>query len=98
MGYIAIRGTRTKPKRYVQFKDADGKYKMRAVKGACTKEDARKVLAQIEARVAAGKRGFVDTPTNRGVTPLALRMASTRTRAAPTVSEMVTCSSKVPPR
>ena len=60
MGYIAKRGTRAKPLFYVQFKDRDGAYKMRAIKGARTREDAAKERARIEARVANGEPGMVE--------------------------------------
>jgi hypothetical protein len=69
MGYIAKRGTRAKPLYYAQFKDLDGKYKMRALKGVRSQEEAARALAKIEARIADGKRAFEDRtpPSTLGV-------------------------------
>ncbi len=67
MGYIAKRGTRAKPLYYAQFKDLDGRYKMRALKGARSQEEASKRLAKIEARIADGKLGFDDQTAAAGV-------------------------------
>jgi integrase len=57
MGSVISRGTRSKPKYYVKYKDTDGRWKMRLSKQP-TKDQARKYLAQVEARVARGKIGI----------------------------------------
>jgi len=57
MGSLVNRGTRAKPKWFVKYKDSDGRYKMR-LSHQPTKEQARKYLARVEARVAAGKVGI----------------------------------------
>ena len=64
MGSLVNRGNRAKPKWFVKYRDSDGRWKMRLSKQP-TKEQARKYLAQVEARVAAGKIGIaeeVDAP------------------------------------
>jgi hypothetical protein len=62
MGYVAKRGTRAKPLYYAQYKDLDGRYRMRRLKGARSQEDALKALARIEARIAEGKPAFEPPP------------------------------------
>lgn len=57
MGSIVSRGTRDKPKWYVKYRDADGRWKMRLSRQP-TKEQARRYLAQVEARIASGKVGI----------------------------------------
>ena len=57
MGSLINRGTRSKPKWYVKYKDSDGRWKMR-LSHQPTKEQARKYLARVEARVARGKVGI----------------------------------------
>ncbi|MCC6750687.1 MAG: site-specific integrase [Deltaproteobacteria bacterium] len=69
MGSLTRRGTRDNPKWYVRYKDADGSWKMR-LSHQPTRELARKYLAQVEARVAAGKIGIderTDAPLARGL-------------------------------
>jgi integrase len=58
VGSIVKRGTRARPRYYIQFRDLDGRLKMRVVADARSKEDAASVLAQVEGRIASGKRGF----------------------------------------
>jgi hypothetical protein len=58
MGHVVKRGTRAVPRYYARFKGADGRYKMRALKGVVSREDALKALARIEGRIADGKPAF----------------------------------------
>src|SRR5262245_44879803 len=62
MGSIVSRGTRDKPRWYVKYRDADGRWKMR-LSGRPTKEPARRYLASVEARVAAGRVG-IEAPSD----------------------------------
>jgi hypothetical protein len=67
MGTIFKRGTRTTPRFYFQCRDgltADGRrrYTTHTVKGARTFEDARKLLAQVEMRIAQGLPAFEEPP------------------------------------
>lgn len=57
MGTIVRRGTRDQPLYYALFLDADGRRKMRRLR-VPTKDEARKMLAQIEARIAEGRVGI----------------------------------------
>ena len=57
MGSLINRGTRAKPKWFVKYKDSDGRWKMR-LSHQPTKDQARKYLAQVEARVAQGRVGI----------------------------------------
>jgi len=66
MGSLVRRGSRANPKWFVKYKDADGRYKMR-LSHQPTREQARKYLAQIEARVAAGKIGIEEAPDSDAV-------------------------------
>jgi hypothetical protein len=56
MGDIIRRGTRDKPRFYIPYLDLDGGRKTRRVRVE-TREDARQLLAQAEARVAQGRVG-----------------------------------------
>jgi integrase len=57
MGTISRRGTRDKPAYYASYVDADGRRKMRRLR-VKTKEEAKDVLANIEARVTGGRVGM----------------------------------------
>jgi hypothetical protein len=57
MGDILRRGTRDKPRFYIRYLDLDGGRKTRRVRVE-TREDARKLLALAEARVAQGRVGM----------------------------------------
>lgn len=57
MGTIVRRGTRDEPLYYGLFRDADGRRKMRRLR-VPTKEEAKRMLAQIEARIAGGRVGI----------------------------------------
>lgn len=57
MGDILGRGTRDKPRFYIRYLDLDGGRKTRRVRVE-TREDARKLLALAEARVAQGRVGM----------------------------------------
>jgi len=57
MGNILRRGTRDRPRFYIRYVDLDGGRKTRRVRVA-TKEEARKLLAMAEARVAQGRVGM----------------------------------------
>ena len=77
MGTIFKRGSRTTPRFYFQYRDgltADGRrrYTTHAAKGARTFEDARKLLAQVEMRIAQGLPAFEKPPAPE---PAPLRMA-----------------------
>lgn len=58
MGSVFSRGTPAKPLWYIKFRDLDGVWKMMN-SGQSTKAQARQILAQVEARIAAGKVGLV---------------------------------------
>jgi integrase len=60
MGSVINRGTRDSPNWYVKYKDMDDVWK-RVPSHQPTKEQARKYLAAIEARVASGKVGIMET-------------------------------------
>lgn len=62
MGDIIRRGTKDRPRFYIRFVDADGRRKNRAAKGAVTKADAQRMLAEAERRVMHGKLG-IEEPT-----------------------------------
>jgi hypothetical protein len=67
MGRIIIRGTRDLPKVYADYYDVDGTRRTRLLPGVRTKIEGRKHLADIEARVAAGRPGLVvDEPPAPG--------------------------------
>ena len=57
MGGIIRRGARDNPQFYIRHVDVDGGRKTRRVRVA-TREDARKLLVQAEARVAQGRVGL----------------------------------------
>ena len=57
MGDIIRRGTRDKPRFYIRYLDLDGGRKTRRVRVE-TRDDARKLLALAEARVAQGRVGM----------------------------------------
>jgi hypothetical protein len=57
MGGIIPRGARDNPQFYIRYGDVDGGRKTRRVRVA-TREDARKLLVQAEARVAQGRVGL----------------------------------------
>ncbi len=61
MGDILRRGTRDKPRFYIRYLDLDGGRKTRRVRVE-TREDARKLLALAEARIAQGRVGIVALP------------------------------------
>jgi hypothetical protein len=52
VGAVVRRGTRATPRFYGQFKDLDGRYKMRALKGCRTSEEAARALAKMELRIS----------------------------------------------
>jgi integrase len=58
MGRIVIRGTRDNPRVYADYYDVDRTRRTRLLRGARTKLEGRKLLADIESRVAAGKPGM----------------------------------------
>src|SRR3954454_2226283 len=58
MGSTIRRGTRDRPRWYGKYRDVDGHWKMRALIGARTKEDAKKALAAIETNVFKGVVGL----------------------------------------
>jgi integrase len=60
MGSVFNRGTRDKPKWYVQYMDENGQKKMVPSKMP-TKEQAKRFLTQVESNVAAGKAGINDS-------------------------------------
>src|SRR5688572_11068035 len=55
MGSTINRGTRDRPRWVGCYKDADGRWKQRPLKGAETKAQARQLLAAIEKRVMEGR-------------------------------------------
>jgi integrase len=57
MGDVVDRGSRDNPKWYMRYVDADGTRRMRLVRDARTKGDARKALAEAEGRVRRGLMG-----------------------------------------
>ena len=57
MGTIVRRGTRESPAYYGKYRDSDGAWKMRRLRVA-SREEARRMLAQIESRVAGGRVGI----------------------------------------
>ena len=59
MGRVVIRGSRDNPRVYADFYDVDRTRRTRLLRGAKTKLEGRKRLAEIEARVAAGKPGML---------------------------------------
>ena len=65
MGTIVKRGTRARPRYYIQYRELDDRLKMRAVPDARTREDAAKELARVEGRVASGKRGLEEKDTRQ---------------------------------
>jgi integrase len=80
MGTIFRRGTRITPRFYFQYRDgvtADGRrrYTTHAAKGARTLEDARKMLAQVEVRIAQGLPAFEEPPAPKAPEPASLGMA-----------------------
>ena len=80
MGTIFKRGSRTTPRFYLQYRDgltADGRrrYTTHAAKGARTFEDARKLLAQVEMRIAQGLPAFEAPPEPKASEPASLAMA-----------------------
>ncbi|HSZ82834.1 MAG TPA: hypothetical protein VLA14_11160, partial [Polyangia bacterium] len=75
MGSIYTRGTRARPRYYLYYRegtnpDGSPRYVQRAAKGAETKADARKALAEAEARVARGLPGHVEIGIVANVEPL----------------------------
>jgi hypothetical protein len=58
MGRIVVRGTRDNPKVFADYYDVDGTRRTRLIRGAKTRSEGKKRLAEIEARVAAGKPGM----------------------------------------
>lgn len=80
MGTIFKRGTRAKPRFYFQYRDGrlpDGRprYTTHAATGARTHEDARKQLAQAEARLAQGPPAFQEPPPPKPPEPRTERLA-----------------------
>jgi integrase len=59
MGSVFNRGTRDKPRFVAKFRDADGRWKQRPLKGAATKTEARGLLAAIEKNVTEGRAGLL---------------------------------------
>ena len=57
MGSIVTRATRDNPKHFVKYRDIDGRWKMR-LSFQPTKAQAKKYLAEVEARVARGMIGI----------------------------------------
>jgi integrase len=75
VGSIYTRGTRARPRYYLYYRegtntDGSPRYVQRAAKGAETKADARKALAEAEARVARGLPGHVEIGIVANVEPL----------------------------
>jgi hypothetical protein len=58
MGRVVVRGTRDLPKVYADYYDRDGTRRTRALSGVRTKAEGRRLLAEIELRVAAGRPGM----------------------------------------
>lgn len=58
MGTVAQRGN----KFYIQYKDVDGKYKMRLARGASTPSEARRILSATELKITHACAG-VEQPT-----------------------------------
>jgi integrase len=65
MGSTIRRGTRDRPRWYGKYRDVDGHWKMRALLGATTKEDAKKALAAIETNVFKGIVGLPKRSTGK---------------------------------
>lgn len=57
MGSVVTRGTRDNPKHFVKYRDIDGRWKMR-LSFQPTKAQAKKYLAEVEARIARGLIGI----------------------------------------
>lgn len=51
MGSVIKRGTRARPRYYVQFRTTEGKLTNRAVKGARNAREARDALADVQTRI-----------------------------------------------
>ena len=93
MGYLRNRGTRAHPEWYIRYKDVDGKWKQRHSQQA-SKDKARDILADAEARVKRGDQGIVDpTPADRSRKSITVEELARRF-----VGDVSDCAGYAPPR